>query len=93
MVAGQITTELTLEHCCALLRMLSIPLAGPALSLGDDMSVLLNTTVPSSSSKKSGMQLHTGEDKRKQWLIAAQVHLHLGSQSVHPVSHNVSTDH
>jgi hypothetical protein len=34
------------------LRMLGVPLEGPALLLGDNMSVVLNTTVPSSVLKK-----------------------------------------
>ena len=34
------------------LRMLGVPLDGPALMLGDNMSVVLNTTVPSSPLKK-----------------------------------------
>jgi hypothetical protein len=34
------------------LRMLGVPLDGPALMLGDNMSVILNTTVPSSPLKK-----------------------------------------
>ncbi len=34
------------------LRMLGVPIEGPALLLGDNMSVVLNTTVPSSQLKK-----------------------------------------
>jgi hypothetical protein len=35
-----------------MLRSLGVALDGPALMLGDDMSVVLNTTVPSSVMKK-----------------------------------------
>jgi hypothetical protein len=45
-----IATELILE-VRYMLRSLRVALDGPALMLGDNMSVVLNTTVPSSVSK------------------------------------------
>jgi hypothetical protein len=51
LVAARIATELIIEIRYKL-RMLGIPLDGPALMLGDNMSVVLNTTVPSSPLKK-----------------------------------------
>ena len=43
--------ELILEYRYNL-WMLGVPIDGPALMLGDNMSVILNTTVPSSTLKK-----------------------------------------
>ena len=37
---------------CYVLRMLGVPLDGPALMLGDNMSVIVNTSIPSSQLKK-----------------------------------------
>ena len=51
LVAARIATELTMELCYNL-RMMGVPIEGPALLLGDNMSVVLNTTVPSSVLKK-----------------------------------------
>ena len=51
MVAARVATELILEYRYNL-RMLGVPLEGPTLMLGDNMSVILNTTVPSSMLKK-----------------------------------------
>ena len=51
LVATRIATKLILELRYTL-RMLGVPLDGPALMLGDNMSVVLNTTVPSSVLKK-----------------------------------------
>ena len=51
MVAARIATELIMEYRYSL-RMLGVPLDGPALLLGDNLSVILNTTVPSSMLKK-----------------------------------------
>jgi len=51
LVAARIATELTMELRYTL-RMLGVPIDGPALMLGDNMSVVLNTTVPSSVLKK-----------------------------------------
>ena len=51
LVAARIATELILE-LCYMLRMIGVPMDGPALLLGDNMSVVLNTTVPSSVLKK-----------------------------------------
>ena len=51
LVAARIATELIME-LRYMLRMLGVPLDGPALVLGDNMSVVLNTTVPSSVLKK-----------------------------------------
>jgi len=51
MVAARIACELMLEtrYC---LRMLGVPLDGPALMLGDNLSVVTSTMVPSSTLKK-----------------------------------------
>ena len=51
LVAARIATELILEMRYTL-RMIGVPLEGPAMLLGDNMSVVLNTTVPSSVLKK-----------------------------------------
>jgi hypothetical protein len=51
LVASRMATDLILEYRYAL-RMLGTPLDGPALLLGDNYSVILNTTVPSSMLKK-----------------------------------------
>jgi hypothetical protein len=45
LVASRIATELILE-IKYILRSLGVALDGPALMLGDNMSVVLNTTVP-----------------------------------------------
>jgi hypothetical protein len=50
-VASRIATELILE-IRYMLRSLGVALDGPALMLGDNISVVLNTTVPSSVLKK-----------------------------------------
>jgi Leucine Rich repeat len=51
LVASRITTELILE-VRLMLRSLGVDLDGPTLMLGDNMSVVLNTSVPSSVLKK-----------------------------------------
>jgi hypothetical protein len=51
LVASRIATELILEFRY-ILRSLGVALDGPELMLGDNMSVVLNTTVPSSVLKK-----------------------------------------
>ena len=51
LVAARIATDLVVEMRYVL-RMLGIPVDGPALLLGDNASVVLNTTVPSSVLKK-----------------------------------------
>ena len=51
MVAARIAVELVMEICYAL-RMLGVPINEPALLLGDNQSVVLNTTVPASVLKK-----------------------------------------
>jgi hypothetical protein len=51
LVASRITTEIILE-VRYMLRTLGVALDGPALMLGDNMSVVLNTTFPSSMLKK-----------------------------------------
>jgi hypothetical protein len=50
-VASRIATELILE-VRFMLRSLGVDLDGPTLMLGDKMSVVLNTLVPSSALKK-----------------------------------------
>ena len=51
LVAARIATEVIMDIRYQL-RMLGVPIDGPALLLGDNMSVVLNTTVPSSVLKK-----------------------------------------
>ena len=51
LVASRIATELILE-IRFMLRSLGVALDGPTLMLGDNMSVVLNTSVPSSVLKK-----------------------------------------
>ncbi len=51
LVAARVATELIIEIRYAL-RMMGVPIDGPALMLGDNMSVVLNTAVPSSVLKK-----------------------------------------
>ena len=51
LVASRIATELILE-VRYMLQSLGVSLDGPALMLGDNMSVVLNTSVPSSVLKK-----------------------------------------
>jgi hypothetical protein len=51
LVAAQIATD-TIIKIQYILRMLGVPIDGPALLLGDNSSVVLNTSVPSSVLKK-----------------------------------------
>ena len=51
LVASRIATELVMEYRYAL-RMLGVEVDGPALMLGDNNAVVLNTTLPSSQLKK-----------------------------------------
>ena len=51
LVAARIATEMILE-LRYMLRMIGVPIDGPAALLGDNMSVVINTTVPSSVLKK-----------------------------------------
>ena len=51
MVAARIATELIMELRYQL-RMIGVPIDGPAVMFGDNQSVVLNTTVPSSVLKK-----------------------------------------
>jgi len=51
MVAGRIATELIMELRYNL-RMLGIPILGPSTMIGDNRSVVINTTIPSSMLKK-----------------------------------------
>ena len=51
MVAARIATDIILEIRYSL-RMMGVPIDGPALMLGDNRSVILNSTVPSSVLKK-----------------------------------------
>ena len=51
LVAARVATELIMEMRYTL-RMMGVPIDGPAMLLGDNMSVVLNTTVPSSVLKK-----------------------------------------
>jgi hypothetical protein len=52
LVASRVATELIIE-VWYMLRSLGVALDGPALMLGDNISVVLNTTVPSSVLKKN----------------------------------------
>ena len=63
LVAACIATELILELRYTL-RMLGVPLDGLALMLGDNMSVVLKTTVPSSVLKKKhlGISYHRARE-------------------------------
>ena len=51
LVAARIATELTIAMRYKL-RMLGVPIEGPAMMLGDNMSVITNCSLPSSSLKK-----------------------------------------
>ena len=51
LMAGKTATELILE-CWHLIRMMETNLDGPAMLLGNDNSVVLNCTMPSSVLKK-----------------------------------------
>ena len=51
MVAGSIATELAIEYCNTL-HLMGVPIDGLALMLGDNQSVVLSTSVPSSILKK-----------------------------------------
>ena len=51
LVATRIAVELILEIRYTL-RMLGVPIEGPAMMVGENLSVILNTTVPSSQLKK-----------------------------------------
>ena len=51
LVAARIAVELVVEYRY-MLRMLGVPVGEPAMMLGDNESVILNTTVPSSVLKK-----------------------------------------
>ena len=51
MVAARVAVEIILEICYAL-RMLGVPIEKTSLLMGDNNSVLLNTTLPSSMLKK-----------------------------------------
>ena len=51
MIAARVATELIIEVRYAL-RMIGVPIEGPTLMLGDNMSVVISTTIPSSVLKK-----------------------------------------
>ena len=50
-VASRIATDMAIEICYTL-QMLGVPLDGSVLLLGDNKSVVLNTTIPSLALKK-----------------------------------------
>ena len=56
LVAARIATE-TIMDLRYQLRMLGVPLDAPAMMIGDNMSVVLNTTVPSSVLKKKHLAI------------------------------------
>ena len=60
LVAARIAMDMIIEMRF-ILRMLGVPVDGPALLLGDNNSVVLNTSVPSSRLKKKTMLVHTIE--------------------------------
>jgi hypothetical protein len=51
LVAARVAIDTIIEFRYKL-RMLGVPIDGPAMMLGDNMSVVLNTTIPSSMLKK-----------------------------------------
>ena len=51
LIAARVASELIMEVRYNL-RMMGVPIDGPAMLLGDNMSVVLNTTLPSSVLKK-----------------------------------------
>ena len=51
LIASRIAVDMIVEMRYKL-RMLGVPIEGPSLLLGDNMSVVLNTTIPSSPLKK-----------------------------------------
>jgi hypothetical protein len=51
MVAARVATDLAVEFRYAL-RMLGVEVDGPAMMFGDNKSVVINTTMPSSQLKK-----------------------------------------
>jgi hypothetical protein len=79
LVASRVGTELILE-IRYMLRSLGVALDGPALMLGDNMSAVLNTTVPSSVLKKkhNSIAYHCVREA-----IAARI-IRLGSSSFAP---------
>ena len=56
LVAARLATELVMEIRCQL-RMLGMPIDGPATMHGDNNSVVLNCTIPSSVLKKKHLSL------------------------------------
>jgi hypothetical protein len=56
MVAARIATDLIIEYRYAL-RMLGLEVDGPSWMFGDNMSVILSTTMPSSSLKKKHLSI------------------------------------
>ena len=69
LVAARLSVELIMDVRYQL-RMLGVPLDGPATLLGDNMSVVLNTTVPSSMLKKKH---NTIAYHYVRWMVAAGV--------------------
>jgi hypothetical protein len=69
LVASRIATELIVE-IRFMLRSLGVDLEGPALILGDNMSMVLNNSVPSSALKNNN---HTIAYHRVREAIAAKV--------------------
>jgi hypothetical protein len=51
LVAARLAVELAMEYCYSL-RMLGVEVDGPCMMFGDNNSVILNTTIPSSMLKK-----------------------------------------
>jgi hypothetical protein len=56
MIAARIATDLIIEYRYAL-RMLGFEVDGPTRMFGDNMSVILSTTLPSSSLKKKHLSI------------------------------------
>ena len=57
LVVSRIASKLILE-VRFMLRSIGVTLDAPTLMLGDDMSVVLNTSIPSSDLKRNIMQLY-----------------------------------
>jgi len=71
MIAARVATELIIEVRYAL-RMIGVPIEGPALMLGDNMSVVISTTIPSSVLKKK--RLACGYHRVREAIAAGILH-------------------
>ena len=85
LVAARIATEAVIALRYQL-RMLGVPIDGPAIMYGDNQSVVLNTTVPSSVLKKKH---HACAYHRVREAIAAKIIIFRHIRSTEKFSHNV----